>query len=132
MSYYSTEELALESQNSDLRASPNFRSHWKHMWDRPEWVYDFGLTLVSDRDRVPQWEFSFTMPEGVVVSPDWLEAEQGRLTVDSTGDGKFVLKNTSGHIIEPGADLHITLHMLCPGESDKYKYLIDHRLRQVV
>ncbi|MFV3326804.1 hypothetical protein ACNFG0_10065 [Pseudomonas sp. NY15372] len=117
----------------DLNVTQILKGHWKKVWDQPEWIYSYGLTLSSASARVVKWRLSFLLLDGAKLDPDWLETQKHWLEVDeeASTEGYIALTNKSGHTVEPGATLPLDIQVLYPEESNQYNQLHNIRLRQL-
>ncbi len=123
--------LVAVSTSQDLIVDQSLLGKWQKVWDKPEFIYNYELTLNSERLRVVRWRLTFMMQKGAVLDPDWLETQKDWLDVGVAPEGFVALNNKSGHTIEPGTDLKLAVQVLYPGQSDVYDELYSLHLRQL-
>ncbi|TDB47374.1 hypothetical protein [Photorhabdus luminescens] len=114
----------------DLNVDQKLLGHWQKVWDQPEWIYNYELTLKSESLRVVKWRLTFLLQKGAVLDPDWLETQKDWLEVDGETEGFIALINKTGHTIDPGVELKLAVQLLYPGKADEYNELYNLRLRQ--
>lgn len=123
--------MVLVHVRRDLRVDQSLLGKWKKVWDKPEFIYNYDLTLHSETIRVSRWRLTFILQQGAVLDPDWLETQKDWLEVDQALPGFVALINKAGRTIEPGTDLKLAVQVLYPGESDYYNELYNLHLRQL-
>ncbi|MFK3775800.1 hypothetical protein [Pseudomonas sp. NPDC089406] len=123
--------LVVVHTRRDLRVDQSLLGKWKKVWDKPEFIYSYDLTLHSESIRVSRWRLSFILQQGAVLDPDWLETQKDWLEVDQALPGFVALVNKAGRTIEPGTDLKLAVQVLYPGESNYYNELYSLHLRQL-
>lgn len=116
-----------------LQVSQTYMSHWKPVWDEPNYIYSYDLVLSSSDTPVDKWELSFLLPEGAEPDPDWLESESSwlELNEESSVNGYIVLDSLAGHVIAPEQDIELNVQILYPGESADYETLQNLTLMQL-
>ncbi|MEW9681178.1 hypothetical protein [Pseudomonas sp. TE50-2] len=124
-------QVTVDSER-DLTVSQKLLGHWKKVWNQPEYIYNYELTLKSENSRVVKWRLTFLLQTGAVLDPDWLKTQQDWLEVDEATEGFIALINKTGHTIEPGAELPLAIQVLYPGESDLYNELYNVHLKQEI
>lgn len=116
-----------------LQVTQQLMSHWKLVWDQPEYIYSYHLILTSRDEQVSSWELSFVLPEGAEVSPDWLKTNVNWiiLNIEKSVEGHVYLESRAGHIIGPNQDVPLDIQIIYPGESTDYNVINNLRLEQL-
>lgn len=111
------------TKDPNLQVIQHFDSHWKKVWNQPQYIYAYTLTVQAKRTRVTLWTISFDVPTGTAVDPDWAKTFAFVITKDGS-DGTVVLQNTdSAKTIDPGSPLPLKVQVLYPGEDASYETL---------
>ncbi|MCX4678573.1 hypothetical protein OG413_25250 [Streptomyces sp. NBC_01433] len=80
------------------------------------WVCSYSFELGANKERVTLWELSFDgLPKQCTLNPEnrpeWL------IVVKDGSDGEVIVRSKSGHTIDPGTPLPVTLQLLYFGSS---------------
>ncbi|MGW1197191.1 hypothetical protein ACWD4B_15350 [Streptomyces sp. NPDC002536] len=110
----------------NLTVSQKFLRDWKKVWDKPQYIYSFELTINAKKDRTYKWTLGFGVEKGVTVDPDWAGSFKWATITKDGSDGTVEIQNTDPqHTIDPDKPLPIDIQLLCPGESPAYKTVKD-------
>ncbi|MHC3820336.1 hypothetical protein, partial [Streptomyces sp. DT9] len=107
-----------------LTVAQKFKKCWQKVWDQPQYLYSFELTINAKKDRIVKWTLSFGVDKGVKVDPDWAKTFTWATIVKDGSDGTVVIQNTDPtHTVDPHSPLPIDVLLLCPGKSTAYQTL---------
>lgn len=117
----------------DLKITQSYISHWKPVWDQPEYLYSFSFVLSSKSLDVKLWRLSFRLPEKAEVSPAWLDISKSWVVFNHelSKDGLVVLDSVEGNTILPEKDITLNIQIIFPGESEEYEYVQNLQLEQL-
>ncbi|ECG8588413.1 hypothetical protein FNI11_01280 [Salmonella enterica subsp. salamae] len=127
-----TETTVTVSESRALKVTQSFAGDWADTWPSTNYIYSYKLILSSADTEVDKWELSFLLPEGVEVSPEWLETESSwvQLNTEKSVNGNVYLDSEPGHVIAPEKDIELDIQIIYPNQSTDYQTLKNLRLMQ--
>ena len=109
----------------DFEITQEYKLSWESWWPVHCWMYSYHLILISHKDTIHHWKFSFKLPEGAQVDPDWLVSQSSWLEKNEqeSVDGYVVLQNTEGHIVAPNSDIGLDIIIQFPDKHADHEML---------
>ena len=132
-SNYGTGRIQVLSPPLDFKITQEYKTSWESWWPLHCWMYSYHLILISHKDTIHHWKFSFKLPVGAQVDPDWLASQSSWLEKNEkeSVDGNVVLQNTEGHIVAPNSDIGLDILIQFPDKHADHQVLSDLTIQSI-